>query len=155
MTRKKKLIAGGVAVVTLVGAAIVAFAVWSATGTGSGRATATEAVAAIINPADGTPDLYPGFTEGDVYFTVENDNPYPIEFDSMTAGAITSSDEVACPASNVTVEGVASGLALTAPPGTSGELSIVDVVSMDLAAPDGCQGQSFDVELVLTGVQAG
>jgi hypothetical protein len=154
MNRRKKLIAGGAALVALVGLAGIAFALWSSTGSGSGRATATEAVAAVINPADGTPDLYPGFTEGDVYFTVDNDNSYPIEFTDMTSGAVTSSDEANCPASNVTVED-ASGLSLAAPPGTSTELSIDDVVTMDLAAPDGCQGVSFDVELELTGVQSG
>lgn len=155
MNRRKKLIAGSVAAVALVGMVLMASALWNATGTGSGRATATESVEAVVNPSDGTADLYPGVADGDVYFTIDNDNPYPIEFQSMTAGTVTSSDEAACPGSNVTVADVPSGLTLVAPPGTSEQLSIADVVSMDIAAPDGCQGATFDVELVLTGVQTG
>lgn len=155
MNQHKKFVVGGAATLAAVVAiAGIAFALWSSTGSGWGTARATTAVDAIVNPSDGDPDLYPGFTEGDVTFTVTNDNAYPIEYTSMTAGLVTSSDEVACPASNVTVEG-ATGLALTAPPETtSGQLAITDVVSMDSAAPDGCQGASFDIELVLTGDQA-
>lgn len=155
MSRKKKLVAGGVAVAILAVAG-VAFALWSSTGSGSGTATATEAVSAAVNPSGGVPDLYPGFTDGDVYFTVTNDNPYPIEYQSMAAGTVTSGNEAACPASNVTVADVPSGLALASPAeSTSTELSIADVVSMAAAAPDGCQGVSFDIDLVLTGVQTG
>jgi hypothetical protein len=72
----------------------------------------------------------------------------------MVAGDITSGDEVACPASNVVVEDVPSGLTLESPPNaTSTQLSIADVVSMDSDAPDGCQGMSFNIALVLTGAQ--
>jgi hypothetical protein len=37
---------------------------------------------------------------------------------------------------------------------TTAQLSIADVVTMILAAPDGCQGASFDIALTLTGTQS-
>jgi hypothetical protein len=134
---------------------VVAFALWTGRGTGEGRATATTAVEAVINPADGEPDLFPGFTEGDVYFTITNDNPYDIVFTDMTAGTITSSNAANCPATNITVESPVTGLSLLAPAESTTELlSIDDVVTMLTTAPDGCQGVSFEVALVLTGEQA-
>jgi hypothetical protein len=154
MNRRKKILAGGAILATVALAGGAAFAAWSSDGGGSGRARSIEAVDAVINPANGTADLYPGFDEGDVYFTIDNPNDYPITYTTMTAADVTSSDETACAASNVTVDG-ATDLALVAPPGTSTQLSIADVVSMDLAAGDGCQNQSFDVELTLTGAQSG
>ncbi len=126
---------------------------------GSGRASATTAVSATVTPVDCTVapacvDLYPGFAEGDVYFTITNANPYEITFTDMTAGNITV-DADDCPATSITVESPVTGLSLVAPASsTSGQLSIDDVVTMILAAPDGCQGASFDIELTLTGAQS-
>ena len=157
---KRIIVAGGAALALLVTSG-VAFALWSGQGTGSGRAQATTAVTATVTPVDCTvapacADLYPGFTEGDVYFTITNDNPYDITFDGMTAGAITVDVDHAedCLATNITVESPVSGLSLVAPASsTTGQLSIDDVVTMDDAAPDGCQGASFDIVLTLTGTQ--
>ena len=74
----------------------------------------------------------------------------------MTPGpdGIVSSDEENCPADNVSIVG-ATGLDLTADADdTSAPMSIADVVSLDAAAPDGCQGVSFDISVVLSGTQA-
>lgn len=160
MRNRKTAIVGGL-VAVLVSAGVV-FAVWSAQGTGSGRARATTAVTATVNPVNCTPspaciDLYPGFTDGDVYFTITNANPYDITFTNMTAGAITvdAGHAAGCPASSITVDSPVSGLSLMAPASsTSAQLSIADVVTMILAAPDGCQGASFDIALTLTGTQS-
>jgi hypothetical protein len=150
-SRKFKVLVGA-SVLGVLLAAGVAFAAWTGTGSGSGTARATVAVTVTINPTDGTPDLYPGFTDGDVYFTLTNGNPYPITFTSMTPGAITATPAT-CPSSSVTVD-PATGFSLLSPPGTSGQLSIADVVSMSLDAPDACQGASFNVVLTLTGTQS-
>jgi hypothetical protein len=140
----------GVTVFAVVG---VAYALWNATGTGPGRARSTEAVELTIVASNGTPDLYPGFTDGDVYFTIENTNPFSVTFTDAVAGAITSSDPAACPASNITVEN-ATGLSLQVGANqTSPQLSIPDIVTMIAAAPQGCQNVSFDVQLTLTGTQ--
>jgi hypothetical protein len=132
----------------------VALALWTSTGSGSGRAQSLSAVGVTVTATTGTADLYPGFANGDAYFTLTNTNPYPIRFTSMTSGTVTSSDTTACPSSNVTVDGSASGLTLdVAANSTSAPLSIADVVNMDVAAPDGCQGKTFNIALTLTGSQ--
>jgi hypothetical protein len=132
----------------------MAFALWSASGTGSGRSSALTAQTITVTAATGTADLYPGFTDGDAFFTLTNPNPYGVTFTSMTPGTITSSNAGACPASNITVD-AASGLSLSVAGGaTSGTLSIADVVSMASAAPDGCQGVSFTIAMTLTGSQS-
>jgi hypothetical protein len=159
--KKRTIMLGSAAMAVLVSAGVV-FALWSAQGSGSGRAQATTAVSATVTPVDcsatpGCIDLYPGFTEGDVYFTITNPNPYEITFTGMTAGAITvdAGHAAGCPASSITVDSPVSGLSLVAPASsTTAELSIDDVVTMILAAPDGCQGASFDIALTLTGAQS-
>jgi hypothetical protein len=150
---KKKVIAlfVGVAVVAAGG---FAFAMWSASGTGAGGASSLTAQSITVTASTGAADLYPGFDGGDVYFTLTNNNPYPVQFTSMSSGTVTSSDTDACPSSNVTVDASASGLDLVvAANSTSGTLSIADVVTMSAAAPDGCQGKSFSIVLTLTGTQ--
>jgi hypothetical protein len=157
--KKRTIVFGGVALAMLVSAGAV-FALWSAQGTGSGRARATTAVTATVTPVNcaatpGCVDLYPGYTNGDVYFTITNANPYNITFTGMTAGAISvDAAHSTCPASSITVT-PASGLSLVAPANsTTAELSINNVVTMISTAPDGCQGASFDISLTLTGTQS-
>ena len=132
----------------------MAYALWSAGGTGPGQAKALTAQSITVTAATATADLYPGFTAGDVFFTLTNPNPYAVTMTSMTPGTVTSSNPGTCPASNVTVA-AASGLSLAVGANaTSSTLSIVDVVSMAIAAPDGCQGVTFTVALTLSGSQS-
>ena len=159
--KKRTIVLSSAAVAVLVSAGVV-FALWTAQGTGSGRARATTAVTATVTPVNCTPspaciDLYPGFTDGDVYFTITNPNPYQITFTGMTAGAITvdAGHAAACPSTSITVDSPVSGLSLVAPANsTTAQLSIADVVTMIAAAPDGCQGASFDIALTLSGTQS-
>ena len=147
-----KVAAGAIAIVSVLVAG-VAFATWTANGTGSANARARTAQTVTVNATTGTADLYPGFTQGDLHFTLTNTNPYAVQFTSMTPGAITSSAPVACPASNLTVAS-ASGLALDVAAGaTSGALSVPDVVTLANAAPDGCQGVTFTVAVTMVGSQ--
>jgi hypothetical protein len=107
-----------------------------------------------VTAATGAADLYPGFTGGDVFFTITNPNPYPVTFTSMTAGTVTSSNPAACPSTNVSVAN-ASGLSLAAAASsTSGTQSIANVVTMAAGAPDGCQGATFTINLTLSGSQS-
>jgi hypothetical protein len=151
MSRKSKVIVGAGAFTALLLAG-VAFAAWTGTGTGPGRARATTAVAVTVTASDGTADLYPGFTGGDLYFTLTNPNPYTITFASMTPGAVTVTGGAGCLPTHITVA-PATGLSLVSPPGTSGQLSILDVVTMVAGAPDACQAATFNVTLTLTGTQ--
>jgi hypothetical protein len=142
----------GVTTALVLGALIVsiALAAWTSTGTGSGRAKSLSAQNSTVTARTGAADLYPGFTDGDLHFTVNNPNPYDVTFTSATFGAVTSSDTAACPSSNVTVDASASGLSLTVPAGSIGtDLEINDVVNMLAAAPNGCQDKTFDIVVTL------
>ena len=145
--------AAAVIAITVLLTAGLAVALWTSNGTGSGNARALTAQTVTVNASTGAADLYPGFTGGDVHFTLTNTNPYPIQFTDMTSGTVTSSNQAACPASNVTVSG-ASGLTLNvAANATSGAQSITNVVTLASGAPDGCQGVTFTIALNLTGTQ--
>jgi hypothetical protein len=137
---------------TLVGAA--AYALWTSTGSGSSGAKALTAQTITVSASSGTADLYPGFTQGDLFFTSANTNPYPVTFTSMTPGSITSSDQTNCPAANVSVVS-ASGLSIVVPAGaTASPGTVANVVTMAAGAPDGCQGVVFTISLTLTGSQS-
>jgi hypothetical protein len=150
----RKLFSRRLAVTTAIvlGALIVsvAFATWTTSGSGSGRAKALSNVDLTVTARTGDADLYPGFNDGDLYFTVDNPNPYDVTFTSATFGAVTSSDTTACPSSNVTVDVSVAGLSLTVPAGNTGtDLQIDDVVSMLGTAPNGCQDKTFDIAVTL------
>lgn len=150
---KRKLVTA-LAVGGVVTAGGLALALWTANGSGSGRGQSRSAVAVTVTAVSGTADLYPGFVDGDVYFTLTNTNPYPVRFTAMSSGTVTSSDTTACPSTNVTVDATASGLTLdVAANSTSATLSIADVVNMGASAPDGCQAKTFTITLTLTGTQ--
>lgn len=147
-------VAAGIIGVVFALMAGVAFATWTANGTGSANARARTAQTVTVTAVTGTADLYPGFTDGDLSFNLTNTNPYPVTFSAMTPGTITSSNPSGCPSTNVTVD-TASGLSL--PVGanaTSSTQSIADVVNMATTAPDACQGVTFTVAVTLTGSQA-
>jgi hypothetical protein len=153
MARNSKIIVAAGVLMGLLFAG-VAYAAWTGSGSGTGRARATSAVVVTVSASNGTSDLYPGFTGGDLHFTLTNTNPYNITFASMTPGTVTvDAGHAGCAASNVTVS-PASGLSLLSAPGTSGTLSIDNVVTMSASAPDACQGATFDIALTLTGLQS-
>lgn len=142
----------GVTTALVLGALIVsvAFAAWTSTGSGSGRAKSLTAQNLTVTARTGAADLYPGFNDGDLYFTVANPNPYDVTFTSATFGAVTSSDTTACPSTNVTVDGSATGLNVTIPGNSAGtDLKIDNVVNMVSGAPDGCQDKTFDIVVTL------
>jgi hypothetical protein len=85
MSKRKKLFIAlvGIAMLVLGG---IAYATWSAVGSGSGTATAKSAVNITVAGSPGTADLYPGGS-GAVYFTLDNTNPYAVTFTDMVAGS--------------------------------------------------------------------
>ena len=137
----------------------VAFASWTATGSGSGTAKAVTATASAVttDPSGATADLYPGKTGGTLYFKVDNPNPYAVQFTSASLGSITSSDPANCPATsaNISVESSVTGLAINVPANTTTPVSrsISGVVGMPASAADGCQGVTFTIAITLSGTQ--
>jgi hypothetical protein len=150
--RRFAVLAAATGLLTLGGG--IAFAAWTATGAGTGRAAATNAGLVTVNVASGVPDLYPGATDGDLYFNLDNPNPYPVTFTAMVpgSGGVVSSNEESCPATNVSLAPTSSITVAVGAEATTAT-SIADVVSMDEGAPDGCQGVTFDFSVVLSGAQ--
>jgi hypothetical protein len=151
MNRKQKFLATLAVMAVIVGGG-VAYANWTASGTGSGAAKAAGATALTVNVGTTTADLYPGFTQGDVFMSVSNPNPYPVNITSLTPGAITSSSGT-CAASNITVL-PATGLSIpVAANATNVAVTVPNIVTMITTAPDACQGVTFTVAVTLAGVQ--
>jgi hypothetical protein len=132
-----------VALMLVVFGASVAVAAWTQTGTGSGSAKAVTAVSSTIATSAATADLYPGKSGGSVYFTVDNPNPYAVNYTSLAVGAVTSSDPTPV-AVSVAVPAGASATAKT----------VSGVTNMPSTAVNGCQGVTFTVALTLTGTSA-
>jgi hypothetical protein len=153
ITRRKIAAAAGIG--TIGAAGIVAYAAWSAAGTGSGSAKALTAQTITATAASGTADLYPGGPAGTVYFTLSNPNPYAVTMTGVSYGTITSSDPINCSATNASIDaGAPSTVSFPLSAHASGVSdSIPGVLALAHAAPDGCQGVSFTVALTLSGAQ--
>ena len=147
--RKKLFVAGGLVAGMM--ASGIAWAAWTAEGTGSGYAKATEAQDLTTSAVAATADLFPGAT-GDVKITINNPNPYPVEVTSISngIGGITS-DDTGCTAAN-------NGVTFTDQTGTwavgangSQTFTLADAVDMDNSSVDACQGATFTIPVALSG----
>jgi hypothetical protein len=148
-------------IVACVALAGIAFALWSANGTGGASAKALVAQTATVDAATGPADLYPGGPPGAVHFTLTNANPYAVSFDTISAATVTDvtggiGGSPACTTADLTV----SALPITgftpvtvAGNATSAQQGISGVVAMTSTAPDACQDAVFTISLTLTGSQ--
>ena len=130
----------------------IAFAAWLTNGTGSlgGRAgDAQQFLVIATTPA--TDLLYPGGT-GILTGTVTNPNDYPVQVQSVTLGAITTSNPD-CDASNVSFPTVTlTGLTVVAPADSAGTvLALPNAIAMDADAADECKNVTFTVAVTATG----
>jgi hypothetical protein len=137
----------------------IAFAVWSANGSGSGGAAATVAqglTITAVTPTGAAATLYPGSPPSAVYFTVSNPNPYTVVITSISWGTPVSFNTTSCPSSNITVDTNApkTGLNIVVPPNPqSAGFSVPGVLDLSHSAPDGCQGVGFGVSMTVSGAQ--
>jgi hypothetical protein len=156
-TRKltARITAGGIVVGAML-AAGVAFAAWTATGSGSGYAKATTAQAlTTVDVSASTPaTLYPGAT-GNVKLSISNPNPYPVTVSSVSGnGAITSDKGAACNASTGVTYSNQTGLSLAVPAAGSATFTLAGAVSMSNASDDSCQGAVFTIPVSLSGASS-
>jgi hypothetical protein len=137
----------------------VAFASWSASGTGSGAAQAGNVTPLKTVTATTTSLglLFPGGS-GDLKVTFDNPNPFPVTITSVTAGtgAITGSGGIAsCSTTGVTFTAPTSpSVALPAASGgTDGTTTrtFLNALSMNANSDNGCQGATFSVPLAFSG----
>jgi hypothetical protein len=137
----------------------VAFAWWTAGGSGSGYAQAASPLALGTNDvsASTTADLYPG-ANGTLTIQVHNPNTYPVIVNTIAAdpSGTPTSGNVACDAANtVSLVAPITGLNVDiAAGGDSTTLTYAGAVHMSVgaAADNSCQGKKFTIPVVLTGV---
>ena len=139
----------------------VAFAWWTASGTGTGYASAdsvtpvdTLSVAAIAATAD---DLYPGGTAA-LQIEIRNQNPFPVKVTAINGNGSPASGNATCDlAGSVSFTDVdLSGSPLTiAANSTSGVVAYTNAVAMDgPSAVDACQGQLFSIPVSIVAASA-
>lgn len=157
-TRNKRAwwVSVGILTVSMLLAAGLGYALWNASGSGPGTASSISAGTITVAASTGAADLYPGFADGDLYFTLDNPNPYPVTFTTATPGSLSTTSPAGCAAATylaldpgpwtVSITVAANAVAQPA--------SIADVVQMSAGAPDGCQSKSFSVSLTLAGTQS-
>jgi len=134
----------------------VAFAWWTASGSGTGYASAdsvtpvdTLSVNAIAATAN---DLYPGGT-ADLQIEIRNQNNFPVKVTAINGNGSPTSGNAACDLPNsVSFTDIdLSGSPLTIAPGTtSGVVAYANAVAMDgPTAVDACQGLTFSIPVSL------
>lgn len=159
MKIRKSFVAGAGAVTAAVIGGGVAFATWTASGSGTGSAVAYTAQTVTINAvalSSSAVSLFPGGPAGNVYFTVTNPNPYPVKITNIVWGTPTSNNPTACANSVISLDSGAptSGFSQqVAANATSTAIQVNGVLDLSSAATDGCQGNSFSVPITVTGQQ--
>lgn len=160
MSRKRLLLSVGSALGTVGITAGVAIATWSASGSGTGVGAAISAQALTAPaPTIGTngASLYPGGPAGKVFLQITNPNPYNVVVTGVSWGTPVSQSPSGCPSPNVTVDaGAPTSIGDPTIPAnsTSSNIQVLGVLDMVSAAPDKCQGVTFDVPVTLTGSQS-
>jgi hypothetical protein len=134
-------------------AGAVAFAAWTASGSGSGfaKATTAQALSTVDASADTTAQLYPGGT-GDLVIKIHNPNPYGVDVTSITqsGAAVTTDATAACDASTgVSFGGDSATHHVNA--GATSEFTLAGEVSMSNASDNSCQGKTFEIPVSLSG----
>lgn len=142
------------AVIACFAVSAVAFAAWTASGTGNATAKATTAVSLTTSDASAstTATLYPGAT-GSLRITINNPNPYAVRITTIAAGSgsVTATGGIG----TCTTTGVSlvpqSGLALDVAASGSATFTVSSAVTMDNTSDNGCQGATFTVPVSLSG----
>ena len=132
----------------------LAWATWTASGSGSSAAQADTALPLTVTSAT-TDKLFPG-GGANVVLHVTNPNAYPVKFSSITKEATTITDAAGCTVANSKVTfdvppGPASPEDWTIPAGPGGTKDVVltNAAQMGADAADACQGATFTFGVTL------
>ncbi len=137
----------------------IAFAWWTAGGSGSGYAQAATAapLTTVDVSATTVADLYPGGT-GTLKVQIHNPNTYAVTVTDIAATGPATSNDANCDAANtVTLVAPLTGLSIAVPAGGDSTVqTFANAVQMDLGgtADNSCQGKTFDLPVTLTGVNS-
>jgi len=139
--------------VIVAGIASVAWAAWKVTGDATGTARAAE-VTALRATATPKSSLYPG-GRSDIVVRVRNPNEFAVEVQSFASDTDVTVDAAhaaaGCQAGNVTVVPT-NNLGHRVEPRGEHTFTVQDAVHMAAAAPQACQGATFQITLALAGV---
>jgi hypothetical protein len=156
----KRLTAGTI-VLGVALASSIAFAAWTASGSGSGytQAISAQPLTTVDVSASTSAQLYPGGT-GDVKIRISNPNPYPVVVTDVSGLGLPvgfTSDKVGCTgASTGLVYTDQTGLSISVPaqvgvtPGTA-NYTLTGSVAMTNASVNACQGATFTIPVTLLG----
>lgn len=154
----KKLSVASILTVCLLAAGI-AYAAWTASGSGSGYAKAGTAQALTTLDASGsvTTTLVPGGS-GQFAIKVSNPNAYAVSVTGVTVGGpvVASGGIGTCTTTGVTISqsAVTAPLPFAVPANGTYTDVVANGASMDNTSDNGCQGATFTVPVTLTGASA-
>jgi hypothetical protein len=132
----------------------IAFAAWTATGSGSGYAEAgvAQALTTVDVSASTAATLYPGAT-GDVLVSISNPNPYPVTVTDVAGSGVIDSDTTpACDASTGVTYTDQTGLSISVPAGGATTVTLSGSAQMDNSSHTTCQGAVFTIPVTLSGL---
>jgi hypothetical protein len=151
----KRLTAGTI-VLGVALASSIAFAAWTATGSGAGYTQATNAspLTTVDVSASTAAQLYPGGTS-DVKISISNPNPYPVLVTSVSGsglpGSITS-DKVGCSGAGTGVSFTdQTGLSIAVAAGGTTNFTFTGAAAMSNSSANACQGATFTIPVTLSG----
>jgi len=150
----KKVAVIGVTLATVSGIGL-AWAAWTASGSGSGSAKAgtAQSLTTVDNSASLTTALYPNGA-ADVAIKIHNPNPYAVTVtDVVGNGAITSGNST-CDASNGVTFDDQHSLSISVPAGGTTAATFTNAAHMSNASVDACQGQTFSIPVSVSGASS-
>ena len=136
----KRRVAGIAAAAVLVTGVGVAYAAWTASGTGGGAASSTTAQPLIVTAGTGSGDLYPtaASNTGVLSLSIQNPNSYPVTVTTLGADANGVPAAVGC---NVNAVHASEAVSIPVAAGaTVTWTSVTKDVNLPFAANDNCQG---------------
>jgi hypothetical protein len=131
----------------------IAFAAWTAGGSGNGYAKAgtVGALTTVDASASTTAQLYPGGT-GDVVIKVVNPNAFPVTVTGVSGnGTITSDAGAGCNSSTGVTFTDTTGLTEVAAASATTTITLTNKAAMSSASANACQGAVFTIPVTLTG----
>jgi hypothetical protein len=134
-------------------ASSIAFAAWTATGSGAGysKATTAQVLTTVDVSASTSAQLYPGGT-GDVIIRISNPNPYPVLVTGVArSGAITSDKGLACDAATGVTFTDQAGQTISVAAASTTNVTFTGAAAMSNASDNSCQGATFTIPVTLSG----
>jgi hypothetical protein len=157
VNRRTKVILAVCAVAAVAVNAGAAWAYWRITGSGTGAAQAGTVIELTLKgKSDDRKPLYPGGTSN-LTVTVTNDNDFPIEITTVSAGsgkaaADEAHREAGCRTTGVVVSQDVQKVSWVVQRNTIGVFTLDDGITMTNQSDSTCQGATFTIPVTATAV---